>query len=313
MKISALTNIYISNSQNMKKKFTCFHRIILFIGVLLSLLPAKAQNTYSDQYLDSVIVQVAQVLNKTKDWSFFIKYESNGPTSQKVTSVSPSKGFLVRFATKEHGDILVDFNQEIRLSTYNDCRSTNDPNSKGIWIGNDLSIDADLPSYLSCGTPSRIKAVKEGNERIMDLYQRLTPLRVRYEEQVKAYSDSVRAAIIAEKERKWIEFEKAAEEYKGSSIKPEISEEQRKYIVQANALTDDKKYREAYQYFEKVIEINTVSYPQAYFNMALLASQFNDFSLAIFNMKKYLILVPDAPDARAAQDKIYEWELQINK
>jgi len=28
-------------------------------------------------------------------------------------------------------------------------------------------------------------------------------------------------------------------------------------------------------------------------------------------MKKYLILYPDAPDARAAQDKIYEWELML--
>jgi hypothetical protein len=25
-------------------------------------------------------------------------------------------------------------------------------------------------------------------------------------------------------------------------------------------------------------------------------------------MKRYLALVPDAPDARAAQDKIYDWE-----
>jgi len=29
-------------------------------------------------------------------------------------------------------------------------------------------------------------------------------------------------------------------------------------------------------------------------------------------MKKYLMLMPDAEDARAAQDKIYEWELKMN-
>jgi hypothetical protein len=28
-------------------------------------------------------------------------------------------------------------------------------------------------------------------------------------------------------------------------------------------------------------------------------------------MKKYLMLVPEAEDARAAQDKIYEWEAEI--
>lgn len=295
----------------MKTKFTGFNRIILFIGVLLSLLPTKAQNTYSDQYLDSVIVQVAEVLNNTKEWEFWIMYKSNGRILQKVTAVSPSKGSFVCFATKEHGDILVDFNQEIRLSTYNFCKYTNDPDSKGIAIGDDLLIIVDLPTSLSCGKPSRIKAVKEGNERIMDLYILLTPLIVRYEEQVKSYSDSVRAAIIAEEERKWNEFVKAAEEYRSSSVKPEITEEQRKYIVQANALADEKKYNDAYRYYEKVIGINSVSYPAAYYNMALLNVQMNDYKNAILNMQKYLLIVPDAPDARAAQDKIYEWEIKL--
>lgn len=108
-------------------------------------------------------------------------------------------------------------------------------------------------------------------------------------------------------------FQFYVEENKSNEKIVPITEEQRKYIVQANALTEEKKYREAYNYFGKVIEIDAVSYPQAYFNMALLASQFNDFMLAIFNMKKYLILLPDAPDARASQDKIYEWELKIGK
>jgi hypothetical protein len=28
-------------------------------------------------------------------------------------------------------------------------------------------------------------------------------------------------------------------------------------------------------------------------------------------MRRYLLLVPDAPNARAAQDKIYEWEAKV--
>lgn len=30
-------------------------------------------------------------------------------------------------------------------------------------------------------------------------------------------------------------------------------------------------------------------------------------------MKQYLLLEPEAKDARSAQDKIYEWELMIQK
>jgi hypothetical protein len=40
----------------------------------------------------------------------------------------------------------------------------------------------------------------------------------------------------------------------------------------------------------------------------LLSAQVKQYDDAIYHMKKYLLLVPDASDARGAQDKIYEWE-----
>jgi tetratricopeptide (TPR) repeat protein len=117
--------------------------------------------------------------------------------------------------------------------------------------------------------------------------------------------------IINEKfENELSEFQKEANIYTAQSNKPSITEEQRKYIVQANALNNEKKYAEAIDFYKRAIEINPVAYPSAYYNMALLYAQTNDFRQAIFNIKKYLLLVPDAPDARAAQDKIYEWELR---
>lgn len=47
--------------------------------------------------------------------------------------------------------------------------------------------------------------------------------------------------------------------------------------------------------------------------MALLYAQIHRFNMAISFMKKYLILEPDAKDARSAQDKIYEWELMLEE
>jgi len=89
---------------------------------------------------------------------------------------------------------------------------------------------------------------------------------------------------------------------------PELIEEQRKYIVQANSFAKDKLYAQAIEAYKKAIAIDQVAYPAAYYNLALLLAEKKDFKEAIKNMKKYLLLVPDAPDARAAQDKIYEWE-----
>jgi tetratricopeptide (TPR) repeat protein len=90
-----------------------------------------------------------------------------------------------------------------------------------------------------------------------------------------------------------------------------ISEEQRKFIVQANSANNEKDYTKALELYEKALKISPYAYPEAYFNMALISAQTENYNYAIFNMKKYLILVPDAPDVRTAQDKIYEWEMKI--
>lgn len=108
-------------------------------------------------------------------------------------------------------------------------------------------------------------------------------------------------------------FKAKAAQYRGMKVKPPVSEEQRKYIVQANALNAQKDYAGAIDLYSKAIDVDPVSYPEAYFNLALLSAQMQRFKPAIAYMKQYLLLVPDANDARAAQDKIYEWEAMADK
>jgi hypothetical protein len=48
--------------------------------------------------------------------------------------------------------------------------------------------------------------------------------------------------------------------------------------------------------------------------MALISAASNDFLGAIFELKKYRVLVqPDTETAREIQDKIYEWEYKFNQ
>jgi len=108
-------------------------------------------------------------------------------------------------------------------------------------------------------------------------------------------------------------FEKNAAEYRALKVKPPISEEQRKFIVQANAFNEKKMYNDAIKLYEKAIGLDQTAYPAAYSNLALLSAQVKQYETAIFHMKKYLLLVPEAADARGAQDKIYEWEALITK
>jgi tetratricopeptide (TPR) repeat protein len=108
-------------------------------------------------------------------------------------------------------------------------------------------------------------------------------------------------------------FEPIAAEYRSLRVKPQITEEQRRLVVQANAYNQRKDYAGAIDRYNKTLEHDPVSYPEAYFNLALLHEQQRLYTFAITYMKKYLMLVPDAEDARGAQDKIYEWEAWIQK
>lgn len=108
-------------------------------------------------------------------------------------------------------------------------------------------------------------------------------------------------------------FKPVAAQYCAINLKPAVSEEQRKYIVQANVLNQQKMYNKAIEIYNKAIEIDQTAYPAAYSNVALLSALLHKFDAAIYYMKKYLMLEPAASDARGAQDKIYEWEILMQK
>jgi len=108
------------------------------------------------------------------------------------------------------------------------------------------------------------------------------------------------------------DFDAIAAKYRTLKEKPPVSEEERKYIVQANAQTQMKNYKQAIELYEKAIEVDPTN-PLVYNNEALLLAVVGQFDGAINSMKKYLMLVPEASDARAAQDKIYEWEAMVPK
>ena len=108
-------------------------------------------------------------------------------------------------------------------------------------------------------------------------------------------------------------FKPLAAQYGGLKEKPPVSEEQRKYIVQANSLNQQKRYDKAIDLYNKAIEVDQTAYPAAYWYLALLSAQTHNYDAAIYNLKKYLLLEPADSTARSAQDKIYEWEILMQK
>jgi len=92
--------------------------------------------------------------------------------------------------------------------------------------------------------------------------------------------------------------------------KPNVPEYVRRFTVQANSSVEEKNYNDAIEKYQLALGI-TPYYPFAHFNLAMLYSTVRQYKKAIDQMNSYLKLAPDAADARAAQDKIYEWEIKV--
>lgn len=86
-------------------------------------------------------------------------------------------------------------------------------------------------------------------------------------------------------------------------------EEVRKYHVKAQTAIKENRFIQALFYYEYGLSLDAgLWWPDGYFNSALIWEKLGLYPEAINHMKYYLAAAPDAPDARTAQDNIYEWE-----
>jgi len=92
----------------------------------------------------------------------------------------------------------------------------------------------------------------------------------------------------------------------------ELPEEARKFAIRAEEYTKEGKFEEAVNEYKKALSIAPF-FPELYKALALNYGGMKHYSQAIDNMKTYLELYPDAPDARAAKDEIYRWEMHMEK
>jgi hypothetical protein len=102
-------------------------------------------------------------------------------------------------------------------------------------------------------------------------------------------------------------FLEVVRDYQSSAAKPALSEEARAFKVQAEAAVNEKKFEYAVDLYGHALQL-APWWPEGHFNRAILLGEVDAFGLAEIEMQRYLALVPDAPDARAAQDKIYVWQ-----
>src|ERR1039457_6331088 len=102
-------------------------------------------------------------------------------------------------------------------------------------------------------------------------------------------------------------FQEIVAKYRAANPKPRLSEEAHKFKVQAELAVQENQFDKAVELYGKALRI-APWWPTGHFDRAVIMGETKEYWDAIREMKRYLLLVPDAPDAHAAQDQIYQWE-----
>ncbi len=113
-----------------------------------------------------------------------------------------------------------------------------------------------------------------------------------------------------EKGAKLREFPQRATAWRALPSKPAIPEEIRLQRMLAEDAVKNNKPEEALDFYEAGLQLYP-TWPQGYFNAALIAAELGFYADAVEHMESYLELVPDAPDAQAARDQIVIWRHKL--
>jgi hypothetical protein len=199
------------------------------------------------------------------------------------------------------------------------CSSILYCDTQNVVLGIDLTDDQVLVFVLGNGRPSqtlpvhslkireRLISKKEGWVYFNDdlFLINMPPDLVR--EVADALAVIQNSPSLKEQKEQKAAFEIQAKSYPDAAVKPIPGENVRRDRVQAEATVKQKRVQAAANLYAKALRI-APWWPEGQFDMAFILGDLRQYDKAIDHMTKYLALVPNAADARDAQDKIYAWE-----
>ncbi|GAN00069.1 hypothetical protein U91I_03733 [alpha proteobacterium U9-1i] len=100
-------------------------------------------------------------------------------------------------------------------------------------------------------------------------------------------------------------FEAAVSRARASGV--DQSETRRRTQVRVEALLSGERHFDAALAYAETLEASP-DWALGHYNLSLVLAHLEMWPEAISEMRRYLIVEPNAPDARAAQDQIYRWE-----
>ena len=107
-------------------------------------------------------------------------------------------------------------------------------------------------------------------------------------------------------------FQNALRAYQADPTKLEFPESARRHRIVAEAAVRDKQFDKAAEQYGEALRI-APWWPEGRFNRAQILGELGQFAQAAREMQRFLLLAPQHANARAAQDKVYEWEAKASR
>jgi len=105
------------------------------------------------------------------------------------------------------------------------------------------------------------------------------------------------------------DFHKQASAWRALATKPALPDAARVLRLMAEDAIKNKKPEDALMFYEQALDVYH-TWPEGWFNAALVAGELGRYDDAVDDMQNYLELVPDAKDAQSARDQMEMWKIR---
>jgi tetratricopeptide (TPR) repeat protein len=115
-----------------------------------------------------------------------------------------------------------------------------------------------------------------------------------------------------EQARIFAEFQKRAAAWRALPAKPSLTDEVNQHWLLAEDELKEKHFDAALREYEAALEIDPL-WPLGQFDAAMLSGELKNYDDAVWHMRCYLELTPNAPDAKDAHDQMLLWQARAEQ
>jgi regulator of sirC expression with transglutaminase-like and TPR domain len=110
----------------------------------------------------------------------------------------------------------------------------------------------------------------------------------------------------------WRDFEQKAAAWRALPARPPLSDSVRKQQLLAEDAVKEKQFEAAAAAYDAGTQIDPM-WPEGHFNAAAIYGELKDYDDAVWHMRCYLELLPNAPDAQTARDQMLLWQAKAEQ